>query len=335
MRTRSVCIFAGAGCSRALARLPVQADLARQLADWEGRQSHPHFSRELHRLLEKLEDLELILSHYQNRAYPRRGRGGSYRQDLMFLRVALAGFLDEELQTRADTTVQESAQLLEQFLQNRGFAQEDIFVVTTNYDLVLERIFERLFGPGSWCHPGLTNDSDSPGRIPIFKLHGSINWMEDRGQATIVGASRTSIPRIVEPSTMSLTPVAVRRSGYYFVKEDRKFTPILIPPLYQKEHWLRQDNEYWSQIFNRTWNDAFRGMGASTSRLFWGYSLPPIDLDMFTRLMSAFEATPADVQVEIVDERDNTPMIRFGRYLDLPIKTFADGLVNYWSDSQT
>jgi hypothetical protein len=56
---------------------------------------------------------------------------------------------------------------------------------------------------------------------------------------------------------------------------------------------------------------------------------------MFTRLMSAFEATPADVQVEIVDERDNTPMIRFGRYLDLPIKTFSDGLVNYWSDSQT
>jgi hypothetical protein len=251
----------------------------------------------------------------------------------MFLRVALAGFLDEAQRRSAATTLEGSADLLDQFFRRRGFLQRDIFVITTNYDLVLEGIFELIFGEDSWCHPGLATESECGDRIPIFKLHGSINWMEDRGPAATAGASRPSAPRILQPSSLSLVAVRHQTFGYYFVQDERKYTPVLVPPLYQKEHWFRNDNESWSRIFRQAWNEAFTRLRASTSCLFWGYSLPSADLDMFSKFMEVLVPSSRNAQVEIVDNCTDTRMIRLGRYLNPPATIDSDGLESFLTPS--
>jgi hypothetical protein len=89
---------------------------------------------------------------------------------------------------------------------------------------VLERILELRFGAGSWYYPGREDESGIDERIPIFKLHGSINWMEARGPVSNWSAERLDVPdQILGPQEMSLSHAKSR--GCYFVQGQQKYTP--------------------------------------------------------------------------------------------------------------
>jgi len=61
------CVFAGAGCSRALFGMPVQAELVDEFVSWDNQGEHgPHLSQSVRQPLCAMKDIELVVSHCQN-----------------------------------------------------------------------------------------------------------------------------------------------------------------------------------------------------------------------------------------------------------------------------
>jgi SIR2-like domain len=204
---RHTCVFAGAGCSKALFDMPIQAELVKDFLAWDMRSaSEQHLSQTLRCLLSAMNDIELVVSHYHNLAYPESSkRNNPVVRELMFLRVALAQYLDDRMNDKHAKYKALHEGLLASFLKGRGLRASDLFVVTTNYDLVLERILEDIFGAGSYWYPGVSRGSQVDG-IPILKLHGSINWLENRGLARHESFTRKSQEILIEsPSALKLT----------------------------------------------------------------------------------------------------------------------------------
>lgn len=87
-------------------------------------------------------------------------------------------------------------------LQLSDFSDE-LAVITLNYDLLLEEAVQRLSAEPdhAYFYPGL---SKLTGRIPIFKIHGSINWLQHYPLAR--SASNSVAERMVRenpPMTLS------------------------------------------------------------------------------------------------------------------------------------
>lgn len=238
---RHTCIFVGAGSSKALFDVPIQSDLIPNLLLWDDRNDNrPHLSQPLRRLLKAIRDIELVLSHYHNLAYQRgAGRNSEYVREFLLLRVALAQYLDDVVRGSALTCTPSAKELLQQFLPGRQLDASNLFIVSTNYDTILEDMLDGIFGSGSCWYPGLSAPSRTDA-IPVLKLHGSINWMEDRGHVSKGDLSRTGKPvRIAAPSAMKLKPSS-GETGYFFEHAAAKYTPIIIPFLFQKDAWLKE-----------------------------------------------------------------------------------------------
>jgi hypothetical protein len=146
-------------------------------------------------------------------------------------------------------------------------------VVTTNYDLLAERALRHrpmLRPPSPGFHYGglpqpqiavglaqpftvtaRDREVEISGAIPLYKLHGSLNWYKDPGGVTLYQDLR----------------LAFKKGG---VAE-------IIPPLPEKEapSWLRP-----------IWESAESRLGNSAVWIVAGFSLPPYDLavrDLFAR----------------------------------------------------
>jgi hypothetical protein len=147
-------------------------------------------------------------------------------------------------------------------------------VVTTNYDLLAERTIrhrptKRPSSPG--FHYGGITDASAPsrspfgrerradatpsGRVPLFKLHGSLNWS--------VEGTRILVYPDVRP--------AFRRGG----------TAAIIPPLPEKEipDWLAP-----------SWELAEFALAEADEWVVVGYSLPEYDIAVMELLRSAASA---------------------------------------------
>lgn len=326
---RRTCIFLGAGSSKALFQVPIQSDLSKDLLAWDlMSKKRPYLSQRLRRLLESVDNLELVFSHYHNLAYNQSSRRDSkYAREFMLLRVALAQYIDELLVEKWGISIQATEELLRNFFADHELRKTDFFVVTTNYDNAIENILEKIFGNGSWYYPAVSNQNRING-IPIFKLHGSINWMENRGDAKQDGFNRSGEPVLIEsPSTLKLTK-SIGESGYFFEKDGIKYTPIIIPFVFQKETWLKENNRYWTKLFNETWSKAEYLMKQSSKLLFWGYSLPEADYHMFTLLVQTLENSTANF--EVVDiKKEGTNMIRISSLFSERSKIYCKGLEKY------
>lgn len=137
-----------------------------------------------------------------------------------------------------------------------------VAAVTTNYDIFIERVLRhrqmnRVFGPGCyyggirkpqllrgtqlpWAYSG--NHIEMDGAVPIYKLHGSLNWSRTKDGIELF---------------QDLRP-AFRRGG----------NAAIIPPMREKEvpAWLRP-----------VWTSAERELARATVWVVCGYSLPPYD----------------------------------------------------------
>jgi hypothetical protein len=325
---KHTCVFAGAGCSKALFDIPIQAELIDDFISWDMQdEREQHLSQSLRRLLCAIKDIELVVSHYHNLAYPNGKRDPSFIRELLFLRVALAQYLDDRMRRSQAQPKVTHARLLAKFMADRGLEASNLVVVTTNYDLVLETLLENIFDTDSYWYPGVSSRPRVQ-RIPVLKLHGSINWMENRGLASDRSFTRGSQKILIEaPSEMTLTRSPWDDWGHFFENNGTKYTPIIVPFLFQKNAWLKDDNERWKKIFDEVWKEAEELMSNATRLLFWGYGLPPADYHMFSFLYQILHDSTAECKV--VDKTRDTNLIKIGELLVKNIGIFRNGLVSY------
>lgn len=161
-------------------------------------------------------------------------------------------------------------QLLERFVEHLG---EDDSVMTFNYDLVVERA---LFQRGLWNpedgygfsfekFPEVGSGQDFVTKVPIFKLHGSLNW-------TGYGFGQPKAEQVFFYDDGS--PIF---AGY--LKDD---TPPLSREVYQGKHggiWMMPSfvKEFAVPEFLTVWDHAAKALRGAERIVIVGYSLPEAD----------------------------------------------------------
>jgi hypothetical protein len=168
---------------------------------------------------------------------------------------------------------------------------QSLGVVTMNYDILAEQALHRDDGAGKmpiFYYGGLpwgtkvrkmVNLAAEPGskhrdvplgqEIPIFKLHGSLNWA-------------------FEPHSYSMKVHDDVRAAF---REHGVGVPAIIPPIEEKEM---------SPDFAAVWAAARRHLRDSDHWIVVGYSLPPYDFAV-RRLMEEAAAEGAQKRVSILD----------------------------------
>jgi hypothetical protein len=165
-----------------------------------------------------------------------------------------------------------------------------VSVITFNHDLLIENalslIPSRSYG-AVWClrHAyGFGDevrtcsnnqplfDYECPGsahqHVPIFKLHGSVNWVfrtvKAHPPADVARRKREIFVwhnRTLPEHNRKLT--GPQRNWYLW--------SLIVPPIYEKHSMIRAE-------LNRIWTAAAENLRAADRVIFWGYSFPRADL---------------------------------------------------------
>lgn len=174
----------------------------------------------------------------------------------------------------------------------RELRDADVSIVTFNHDLLAENALATLSTrhTGAWCltHAyGLSNLSatisdqsdaysvDCPGNrdshIPIFKLHGSCNWVyrtRNPYPSPHVARGDRALFLWTNKQLSQSTQMRIRASGG---RTSWYMWPNIIPPVYEKHTYITGD-------LKRVWDRAGEAIAAATRVVFWGYSFPRADL---------------------------------------------------------
>jgi SIR2-like domain len=310
----ATCIFVGSGFSNALFGQKLQSEFA---SDLLGLPTAKKFlSSELIQLLEKIENIELVMSHIHNLAYSNQSNHNTNRRrhirDIIFLRTAIAVYFRAKFHNLDPVYDSQHKPLIKSFFERNQLTKDNVFFVTTNYDLGIERIICDSFGDSEYAYPGATFEKQRHREkgIAIFKLHGSINWMEDRGPISSTQFLRSNQPGGFTVRTNNLDTLGIDsslndREIPLLTANGRIYTPILIPFFYQKDEWLKQ-NKGWERLFSETWSLTEHYLSQCDSIYFWGYSLPPADHYVFTFLLNIISrSTPRCI---VVDKSGGSPL---------------------------
>lgn len=189
----------------------------------------------------------------------------------------------------------------------------DLSLITTNYDVLLECSAYRA---GWRCHlAGIKGDSYGygntsvegnlyNGRVPIFKLHGSVNWF----------TTPDSEELIVEGRVVNLNPSVNRKTGKMVLngamplvcvddyKPHPKGVPLLVPPTFMKPV-----NE---RVLQGVWQGAAKALAEAERLVFIGYSFPPTDTVMGYFLARSLEKNVKLSKIAVVDQNANAIVSR-------------------------
>ncbi len=179
-------------------------------------------------------------------------------------------------------------------LQREIAAGNEVSIVTFNIDLLLENALERLAHSRPGAAWGLGDaygfstplkaargsddvfewSGDGATRIPLYKMHGSVNWVfqtrDYHPPADLVGKSGRNL-WLIEDRQLPADRLRVRSSGrggrgrsvwYAF--------PLIVPPVYEKHAFIRMH-------LQQVWDKAEQALSAATKVVFWGYSFPVAD----------------------------------------------------------
>jgi hypothetical protein len=216
-------------------------------------------------------------------------------------------------------------------------------VITFNHDLLIENeIYKRARLRARWClergygtfsvdrqllstsaeavFPDHSDDCDHARPIQIHKLHGSLNWIvRIRGRqpthSMLTGqvgdyqvrvSQRRAVPGALR---MVSTGSGGRRStGYTW--------PVIVPPVYAKQPLIRA-------FMPSVWSDARSALEGADRVLFFGYSLPQIDVEaekLFQRSISRNVELP---WVGLIDPAPDAAR-RYAQILpEKPLRRFA------------
>jgi hypothetical protein len=194
----------------------------------------------------------------------------------------------------------------------------DVDVITFNHDLVLENALAEIDGLKSrWClrhgygafaktrtftspttkpfNPTNTfrdaRTCKHPNPIRVFKLHGSLNWYVDSDSPV----PEASVLR-GEPGTDQRIRITrqrqVARNLHY---RSREFSwPVLIPPVYAKQAFIRN-------FMSPVWDDARRAVADCERVVFFGYSMPPLDIEAEKEFQRAIRRNSMLPHIDVVN----------------------------------
>lgn len=197
-------------------------------------------------------------------------------------------------------------------------AGDRVDVITFNHDLVIENeIFRRAQLRGRWCidHSYDTFSSgrtflQTPGQplfprhgqvacdqarpIVIHKMHGSLNWYvriraSEPTPGVLTGRSTGGPPDVMISAVRSvreirrvrMRPTGAGRQSWYV-------WPVIVPPIYAKQTLIQS-------FMPSVWTDARSALDNCDRLLFFGYSLPPADIEaekLFQRAIKANQRLP-------------------------------------------
>jgi len=154
-------------------------------------------------------------------------------------------------------------------------SEHELSVITTNYDINVECAINRAgrranptfqFRRGDDKKHSATGNLYDPRGIPLYKLHGSVNWYEDVDNSGITLVEDRTVTVVgSDLDHVSLPLICV--SNYEC--EDQ---PIIVPPSYLKP-------EFKNPLLD-TWRGAARALQDAHIVAFVGYSFPPTDIEM-------------------------------------------------------
>lgn len=206
-------------------------------------------------------------------------------------------------------------------------------ILTFNHDLVIENeITKKARLSSCWCLPNgygsIAKDLKvtRPGptvaafavhgeeclherRIQVLKLHGSLNWYVALSDdlptpGVLTGARR---PQLKVTSRRSIASMRAHKGETAW--------PMLVPPIHSKETLIRSR-------FKKVWDDARIAVASCTRLVFFGYSLPQLDL----AALRLFQSSLADaINLDHVDVINPDPAMasRYAAVLrDRPIRWY-------------
>ena len=176
----------------------------------------------------------------------------------------------------------------------------DLSIITTNYDLNIECALyksAKVKLPFEARHHNdninLVDRLYSEQGVPLYKLHGSVNWfdfeqIEEDASKPIkkidvvdgvieIGASRTRMPYVLTGE---------------FLPHTRKL-PIIVPPSFLKPQ-IEDD-------MLKNWAGAAESLNKAELVVFVGYSFPPTDVEMKYFLARSIADNPILKQVLVID----------------------------------
>ena len=139
--------------------------------------------------------------------------------------------------------------------------REKAAIISFNWDLILD---ELLFGEQLDAKSyGL---SKAPPEGPVLlKPHGSLNWFESDAARTL--KERKKVLIFGEDETTQV--YAFRRFRAPISENNRKYTPLIIPPVYLKN--------FDKPVFEKLWRSCTSYLSTAKRVFFLGYSLPVAD----------------------------------------------------------
>jgi SIR2-like domain len=192
-------------------------------------------------------------------------------------------------------------------LQKELSAGRSAAVVTFNIDLLIENALDELRSarPGaSWSlrnaygfgtplsiaqrtdDPTYFNFDNSPVDIPLYKLHGSVNWLfrhrDYYPPSDLVSQPRKIWQSLNKSQTIGRqrvrTGTAGRGTWYAF--------PLIVPPIYEKHAFIRMH-------LQAIWDHAQAALEEAERVIFWGYSFPAADTHARHFFEGLADANPA------------------------------------------
>lgn len=195
-------------------------------------------------------------------------------------------------------------------LNSAASAADQVSVITFNHDLVIENeILKRARLRSRWClergYGSMTNAlsplhtaattplfpshsaaCDHAHPITLHKLHGSLNWIF-RLNARFPSARQLTGQATPPQLLLTQRREIPTRLRYNASRRGRGRTtwqtwPLIIPPIYTKQAFIR--------LVQPAWNDARQAIADCDAVLFFGYSVPPTDIEaekLFQRGLNA------------------------------------------------
>jgi NAD-dependent SIR2 family protein deacetylase len=164
----------------------------------------------------------------------------------------------------------------------------DVAMITFNYDLALDYTLFRNNVPIDYC---LDPSTDSASRLPVMKLHGSLNWARCE-------KCRRIVP-IELPQYFQVFPMEIQNLQPYKLEVGQRLTafahcpgmaaphvaePIIVPPTWSK-------TTHYEQIAI-VWQHAAKHLSSARHIFVVGYSLP--ETDHFFRYLYALGTVSAE-----------------------------------------
>ena len=180
---------------------------------------------------------------------------------------------------------------------------QNVSIITFNYDVALEYA---MFNSGIAAYYGLSND-DAAHKLPLFKLHGSVNWGTNAG-GKLESWDIQNIPPGFAPIKIGDQYRLLVARYFYEGRTEVKLGlngPAVVPPT-----WNKADHHDKLKI---VWRKAARALAEAEAIYVIGYSLP--ETDMFFRYLFAL-ATHSESSIRRFWVFDPTNSIK-NRFLSL------------------